>query len=156
VGYTPQLSTAVMYVRGNGNGKLDGWLPSYFGADYPTRTWAAVEGRALQGQPIEQFPPPANVVGTPPQSGHAPYVPPPPPPTHTKKPTQSATPTPTQSATPTLPPPSPSKSNGSSCLALTTCPTGNGNGNGGGGNGSPSSTPTATATSSTSPRKSRR
>ncbi len=26
-GFTPQLSTAVMYVRGVGNGQLDGWLP---------------------------------------------------------------------------------------------------------------------------------
>ena len=26
VGYTPQLATAVMYVRGNGNEQLDGWL----------------------------------------------------------------------------------------------------------------------------------
>ena len=35
VGYTPQVATAVMYVRGNGRKPLDGCLPSYFGADYP-------------------------------------------------------------------------------------------------------------------------
>ena len=28
VGFTPQLSTAVMYVRGTGNGQLDDWLPA--------------------------------------------------------------------------------------------------------------------------------
>ncbi len=41
VGYTPQLSTAVMYVRGDGDDQLDGWLPSYFGAVYPAQTWTA-------------------------------------------------------------------------------------------------------------------
>ena len=37
VGFTPQLSTAVMYVRGDGDDQLDGWLPSYFGGAYPGR-----------------------------------------------------------------------------------------------------------------------
>ena len=36
VGYTPQLATAVMYVRGKGQGQLDGWLPSRTSAA-PTR-----------------------------------------------------------------------------------------------------------------------
>ena len=36
VGYTPQVATAVMYVRGKGNEALNGYLPTYFGADYPT------------------------------------------------------------------------------------------------------------------------
>ena len=43
VGFTPQLSTAVMYVRGDGDNQLDNnWLPpyngaaGYFGAGYPT------------------------------------------------------------------------------------------------------------------------
>ena len=35
VGYTPQLATAVMYVRGDGDDQLDGWLPSYFGGGLP-------------------------------------------------------------------------------------------------------------------------
>ena len=48
VGFTPQMSTAVMYVRGDGDNQLDGWLPpyngaaGYFGAGYPTATWAAI------------------------------------------------------------------------------------------------------------------
>ena len=31
VGYTPQLATAVMYVRGDGNDQLEGFLPTFFG-----------------------------------------------------------------------------------------------------------------------------
>ena len=42
VGYTPQVATAVMYVRGKGNEALNGFLPSYFGANFPTYTWRAV------------------------------------------------------------------------------------------------------------------
>ena len=61
VGYTPQLATAVMYVRGDGNDALNGYMPSYFGADYPTRTWTEAMRETLDDMPIEQFPPPANV-----------------------------------------------------------------------------------------------
>ena len=76
-----------MYVRGDGDDQLDGWLPpyngaaGYFGAGYPTATWAAVMKRDILGQPVEQFPPPANVPAK--QTDHAP-VPTftPPPPTH--------------------------------------------------------------------------
>jgi membrane peptidoglycan carboxypeptidase len=125
VGFTPQASTAVMYVRGDGDNQLDGgWLPpfngaaGYFGAGYPTATWAAVMKADLAGQPVEQFPPAANVPArqtdhTPPPPSIAP--PPPPPSTHhtqassSSAPTSSATtsaPThPTSSTTPTTPPP---------------------------------------------------
>src|SRR4029079_16397623 len=47
VGLPPQLSTAVMYVRGDGDDALNDWLPpyngaaGYFGAGYPTATWSA-------------------------------------------------------------------------------------------------------------------
>ncbi len=74
VGFTPQIATAVMYVRGDGNDALDGYLPSYFGAAYPARTWAAIMGAELKGAPVVDFPPPVYVDGTPPSSGHAPYV----------------------------------------------------------------------------------
>jgi membrane peptidoglycan carboxypeptidase len=154
VGYTPQLATAVMYVRGPGNGQLDGWLPSYFGADYPAETWTAVMRRDMEGLPIEEFPPPAFVDGTAPDTGHDPYTPPPSPtytappsqapttrapsPQPTKKPTQAPTtqapspspteqPSPTENPTPTLVPSptgSPSPSGSPG--------TGNGGGNGGG------------------------
>ena len=63
VGFTPQLATAVMYVRGDGDNALDDWLPpyngaaGYFGAGYPTATWAAVMKADLVGVPVEKFPP---------------------------------------------------------------------------------------------------
>ncbi len=62
-GYTRQLSTAVMYVRGKGNEELQGWLPSYFGGAYPAETWVAVMQRAMEGLPVEEFPPPVYVDG---------------------------------------------------------------------------------------------
>ena len=37
VGYTPQMSTAVMYVRGDGDDQLDGWLPSTSAPTTPPR-----------------------------------------------------------------------------------------------------------------------
>ena len=101
VGFTPQVSTAVMYVRGNGRKPLDGWLPSYFGADYPTATWAATMSALMEGQPVENFPPPANLDGNAPSAGHDPYTPPPPKPKKTKTPKPSPTPT-----LPPAPPPS--------------------------------------------------
>ena len=99
VGYTPQLATAVMYVRGDGDDQLDGWLPSYFGAEYPTRTWTDVMDRALDGEPVEDFPEPAYVDGEAPEDGHAPYV----------KPTKTKTPKPSETTSATQSP-SPSKS----------------------------------------------
>jgi len=115
VGFTPQLATAVMYVRGDGDNQLDNnWLPpyngaaGYFGAGYPTATWSAVMKADLVGVPVESFPLPAYVTGTPPETGHSPLPPPPPPSTHR---TQSSAPTssaptskPTTSAPTTTPP----------------------------------------------------
>jgi len=102
VGFTPQLSTAVMYVRGDGNGTLNDWLPDYnglkgyFGANYPTRTWAAVMEKALDGEDVIDLPEPANVDGEAPTEGHDPI------------PTKTATKHPTKSPTETLPTDSPS------------------------------------------------
>ncbi len=81
VGFTPQLSTAVMYVRGNGTGRLDGWLPSYYGASYPAHTWTAYMLRALKGDPVLTFPAPAHIKAT--RTDH---------PTPTPKPTADADP----------------------------------------------------------------
>ena len=82
VGYTPQLSTAVMYVRGKGNEQLDGWLPTsddgrdgYFGGNYPAKTWNAIMSRALEGEPIEEFPEPAFVDGEQDSDDNAEYDP---------------------------------------------------------------------------------
>jgi membrane peptidoglycan carboxypeptidase len=110
VGFTPQVSTAVMYFRGRGYDSLEGYLVPFYGATYPAQTWTAAMQQIMAGYPVETFPPAANVKGTPPQSGHA-YTPPPPPPKKTKKaqPTKSAQPSkaPSPSTKPT-PKPSPS------------------------------------------------
>ena len=90
IGYTPQLATAVMYVRGDGDDQLDGWLPSYFGADYPARTWTAIMQQESEGMEVEEFPPPANVDGEAPTEGHEPE--PTPAPT-TQRPTKKPSPT---------------------------------------------------------------
>jgi membrane peptidoglycan carboxypeptidase len=111
-GYTPQLSTSVMYVRGKGNEQLDGWLPSYFGGDFPADTWTAIMQKDMEGVPVEEFPPPAYVDGEAPQEGHQPTLPPaptkkPPTPTHSPSDTGKPTKTPTTVPTPThTPPPS--------------------------------------------------
>ncbi len=137
VGYTPQLSTAVMYVRGDGNDALNGYMPSYFGADYPTRTWTQAVRETLDGARVESFPPPANLPAK--RSDHAPaptYTPRPtptptppsrtptpttsaPPPPTTTAPAPSPTPTPTQTPTPT---PTPTPSGSPSAPAPTTGP----------------------------------
>jgi membrane peptidoglycan carboxypeptidase len=160
VGYTPQLATAVMYVRGDGNDALNDWLPpyngaaGYFGAGYPTATWAAVMKRDLVGMPVENFPPAAYVSGQPPEAGHAPYTPPPAPPTshHTTSsaPTSSApTSQPTSEPTSSAPTsPSSPPTSGPTCVPLTcpsspptSTPTSPGNGNGHGHNGGTSPSP---------------
>ncbi|MGY2701178.1 transglycosylase domain-containing protein [Nocardioides sp. HB32] len=134
VGYTPQLATAVMYVRGKGNEQLDGWLPSYFGADYPTRTWTAVMRADMEGLPVEEFPLAANLDGEAPDTGHEPA---PPPPTRTRTAQPSSTPsTQTSSAPPSSQSPSesPTESPSDSCGLL--------------GCGSSSSTPSPSDTAS--------
>lgn len=104
VGFTPQVSTAVMYVRGDGNDALNGFMPSFFGSAYPARTWRALMSTLMEGADVERFPPPANLDGDAPSKGHEPYTPPPPKPkkTKTKKPETPVTP-------PPLPPPSPTE-----------------------------------------------
>ncbi len=144
VGYTPQVATAVMYVRGKGNEALNGYLPSYFGANYPTYTWRAVMGAVLEGTDSKDFPPPANVDGQAPSDGHAPYTPPPPkpePPKQTKKnkPRQTEAPAPPATSKPADPnppvpvPPKPSNGGGGG---------GGGIGGGGGGGAGNACTPT--------------
>ena len=113
-GFTPQLATSVMYVRGKGTGKLDGWLPAssdgrdgYFGGNYPAKTWTSIMELDMEGVDVEEFPPPAYVDGEAPTEGHQPTLPPKP----TKKPTPTNTPsdtgkptkTPTSVPTPTQP-----------------------------------------------------
>jgi len=76
-GYTPQMATAVMYVRGKGAEALDGWLPSYYGGDYPASTWTNLMEKVMEGMEVEDFPEPAWVDGDAPSDGYAPPAPPP-------------------------------------------------------------------------------
>jgi membrane peptidoglycan carboxypeptidase len=129
VGFTPQVSTAVMYVRGDGDNQLDGgWLPpyngaaGYFGAGYPTATWAAVMRADLLGLPVEQFPPPANVTGNAPEPGHDPTTPPPfTPTTHHTQPSSSAPTSSTTTSSPTHSTPTTTPPTSSPTTTLPTC-----------------------------------
>ncbi|MEJ7773191.1 MAG: transglycosylase domain-containing protein, partial [Nocardioidaceae bacterium] len=117
VGYTPQLSTAVMLVRGTGNEALNGYLDTFYGANYPTETWTAYMKLALTGEPVQAFPEPGELRGksptySPPQTTYSPppttYSPPPTtysPPSTTKAPPTTSAPPPTSSPPPTSAPP---------------------------------------------------
>lgn len=105
VGYTPQLATAVMYVRGKGNEQLKDWLPSYFGGAYPAETWTAVMSRALEGEDVEELPGAAYVKGEAPSDGHEYVPPPPPPPKKPKKPKETKKPEDPPTELPPPPPP---------------------------------------------------
>ena len=64
VAYTPQISTAVMYVAGaDGNGDLDGFArpgdSTFFGGTYPAMTWADYMEVAVEDLPVEEFDEPA-------------------------------------------------------------------------------------------------
>ncbi|MEU0315768.1 transglycosylase domain-containing protein [Nocardioides sp. NPDC006273] len=110
VGYTPQLATAVAYTRGDGDDALDGWLDTFFGADYPADTWVAIMGPLTDELEREEFPPPAWLDGDAPEEGHAPYVPPAPDPEPTKEPEPTKKPSPSKEPEPTptpTPPPTP-------------------------------------------------
>ncbi|MBA2445714.1 MAG: penicillin-binding protein, partial [Nocardioidaceae bacterium] len=64
VGYTPQLSTAVMMVRGDSRKPLnDGYIDTFYGGGYPAMTWTKYMKAALQDEPIKDFPEPAYLDG---------------------------------------------------------------------------------------------
>jgi membrane peptidoglycan carboxypeptidase len=149
VGYTPQLSTAVMYVRGDGNNDLRGYLNPFYGGEYPARTWTAMMTEALEGRPIVGFPDAPDLeeelestVAPPPTPSYTPdpvFTPTKEPeeePTPTREPSPTPEPTPTEEPSPTHEEPSPSPSSEPSpsdqpCLPPL-CNNGNGNENGGG------------------------
>lgn len=97
VAYTPQISTAVMYVAGrDGNADLDDYArpgdSTFFGGTYPALTWVNYMQTAVEDLPVEQFDEPAWVNrDSAPQQTYAPA----PEPTrtweNTRRPTQSAT-----------------------------------------------------------------
>lgn len=158
VGYTPQVSTAVMYVRGDGDDKLDGWLPSYFGSGYPAQTWLAIMTRMMEGLPVEDFPDPVFVDGEAPVEGYDPTTAPPAPttqaptqtrrPSPTQQPTQSATSEPApSSSTPTAEPTPTEDCEGLLCPGESGSPTG-----GSSPSGSPTPSGSPGASGSSSPR----
>ena len=114
VGYTPQVATAVMYARGKGNEALNGFLPTFYGGQYPTLTWSSIMTRLMDGVDVEDFPEPAFVDGEAPEDGHVPYTPPPSPTftpdpepqTPSESPSESPSRTPSPSQTPQTPAPS--------------------------------------------------
>lgn len=96
VGYTKQISTAVMYVAGDGgNGDLDPFRrpqdKTFFGSSYPLMTWLDYMKTATEGMPVLQF-----------DASTAPSSPPPSP---SPSPTVSESPTPTPTETTTSAPP---------------------------------------------------
>ncbi len=123
-GFTPQMATSVMYVRGKGTGKLDGWLPAsddgrdgYFGGNYPAKTWTEIMKLDMEGVEVAEFPEPAYVDGEAPNEGHEPTLPPKPTkkptptetPTETDQPTKTPTEVPSQTPTTTTPTPTPTE-----------------------------------------------
>lgn len=128
IGYTPQLAAAVGFYRGNGSvapeDDLDGvgGLPTFFGGAYPARIWTTFMTGAMEGVPVEEFPPAADIgeatQAPQPQQPVAPATPQPrpepkptptPTPTPAPRPTPAPEPEPTPTATPapTPPPPEP-------------------------------------------------
>ena len=120
VGYTPQLSTAVMMAKSDKNGNSvtlegTGGLSSVTGGSFPAQIWTAFNQAALSGLPVETFELPATFIA----GGTSTLVPSPsatisespsgepslettPSGEVTERPT---TPTPTQTVTPTQPAP---------------------------------------------------
>jgi membrane peptidoglycan carboxypeptidase len=65
-GFTPQLATSVSFYRDDATKTLRGigGLNSVTGGSFPARIWTRYMLGALKGQPILQFPEPANITGT--------------------------------------------------------------------------------------------
>lgn len=65
-GYTPQLATSVAFFRDDATQSLNGigGLNSVTGGSFPARIWNAYMKAALKGQPVLEFPAPANIGGT--------------------------------------------------------------------------------------------
>jgi membrane peptidoglycan carboxypeptidase len=91
IGFTPQLSTAVWYGNADRKKPVTTGGAALYGGDLPALTWQQMMNGALQGKPVESFPPPAHV-------GHAIN---PSPSASASSPTASATPTKSKSPVPT-------------------------------------------------------
>ena len=107
VGFTKQISTAVMYVAGDsGTANLDPYAPAgrlFYGSGYPAQTWVDYMKVAMKGLPKLSFDPPAYV-----NNGQPTETPTPtdtPTDTPTEEPTDIPTETPTDTPTDTVTPP---------------------------------------------------
>ncbi|MFT3888233.1 MAG: transglycosylase domain-containing protein [Arachnia sp.] len=101
VGYTKQVSTAVMYVAGDsGNENLETYKRpqdgTFFGSTYPLMTWVDYMSAATKGMPVEEFDRPKEIE---PERGRT--AEPAPTRTRTAEPSPTPTPTPTPTDTPT-------------------------------------------------------
>jgi len=88
VGFTPQLSTAVWYGNADPKKFVTDNGGALYGGGLPALTWQQMMTAALQGKPVESFPPPAHV-------GHA---------INPSPSASSSSPTKSPSSTPTLTP----------------------------------------------------
>jgi len=136
VGYTPQLSAAVDFYKGDGTESLDGvgGMSTFFGGAFPARVWTAFMEGALKGEEVIEFPERADVGET-----------------LNPKPTKTATPTPTPKTssptptvttvepeptpTPTLSTPDPETTTPDPSVSITVAPTDGGGGGAGDGPG---------------------
>ena len=135
VGYTPQLSTAVMFFRpekDGGQASLNGvaYQSTFTGGYYPGQIWTNYMLAALEGEPVLEFPaPPVPVVTSTPTPTTSSPSPTPTPTTSSPSPTPTPT---TSSATPT-PTPTPTPTTTTTTTTAVEPPPGGGGGGGAGG-----------------------
>lgn len=137
VGYTPQLSTAVLMAREDAEGNpisldgLAGGAPAWGGGSYPVAIWSAFTAAALANDPIQGFvaTPQVPVEPSPSVSPSPTDAPTPAPTDISPTPTEEPTPTPTEDPTeqPTIPPPGPSPTSSGPTAPVTTTPRGDPN-----------------------------
>jgi membrane peptidoglycan carboxypeptidase len=67
-GFVPQLAAEVVYYKGDGSNieenslrSVPGFEDGFSGGNVPGKTWTAFMQRALEGEPVEAFPEPANL-----------------------------------------------------------------------------------------------
>ena len=107
-GYAPQLAAAVSFSKSGPNGEElslsgTGGLTQFYGSAFPARIWTAFMRGALDGEPVIDFVPPADL----PSGGGFPSPEPTEEPTPTDEPSPTAEPTldPTPTPEPSAPPP---------------------------------------------------
>jgi len=103
IGFTPQLSTAVWYGNADPKKFVTDNGAALYGGGLPALTWQQMMNAALQGEPVESFPPAAHVgsaINPAPSSSSTNSASSSPSPSATSTPTVSPTPTVTATKTP--------------------------------------------------------